>query len=119
MTPRILLLSRLKSKPKFVSRFSSQRKYGLGFCFGFIFFIYAPPPGPHSFPTRRSSDLDLLDAGLAAEVHHLHHFRVGQLAVGDRKSTCLNSSHSQISYAVFCLKKKIPTQIRIGILLWQ
>src|SRR2546427_1002004 len=26
--------------------------------------------------------------------------------VGDRKSTRLNSSHSQISYAVFCLKKK-------------
>src|SRR2546427_2129649 len=26
---------------------------------------------------------------------------------GDRKSTRLNSSHSQISYAVFCLKKKI------------
>src|SRR2546430_13154076 len=25
---------------------------------------------------------------------------------GDRKSTRLNSSHSQISYAVFCLKKK-------------
>src|SRR5688572_32257053 len=40
----------------------------------------------------------------------------GRLAVGtpmlvfwsraDRKSTRLNSSHSQISYAVFCLKKK-------------
>src|SRR5256886_8543718 len=30
--------------------------------------------------------------------------------VQDRKSTRLNSSHSQISYAVFCLKKKI--QIR-------
>src|SRR5688572_31692970 len=30
--------------------------------------------------------------------------------VADRKSTRLNSSHSQISYAVFCLKKKIkPT----------
>src|SRR5688572_32536077 len=28
------------------------------------------------------------------------------LAVADRKSTRLNSSHSQISYAVFCLKKK-------------
>src|SRR2546430_2410313 len=28
------------------------------------------------------------------------------LAKGDRKSTRLNSSHSQISYAVFCLKKK-------------
>src|SRR2546428_9453518 len=26
---------------------------------------------------------------------------------GDRKSTRLNSSHDQISYAVFCLKKKI------------
>src|SRR5256886_13268261 len=28
----------------------------------------------------------------------------------DRKSTRLNSSHSQISYAVFCLKKKHDTQ---------
>src|SRR2546430_10139621 len=30
----------------------------------------------------------------------------GRVAQGDRKSTRLNSSHSQISYAVFCLKKK-------------
>src|SRR2546427_192013 len=30
--------------------------------------------------------------------------------VTDRKSTRLNSSHSQISYAVFCLKKKKYTQ---------
>src|SRR2546430_7735496 len=29
----------------------------------------------------------------------------------DRKSTRLNSSHSQISYAVFCLKKKIKQPI--------
>src|SRR2546430_8700287 len=29
-----------------------------------------------------------------------------QKTLGDRKSTRLNSSHSQISYAVFCLKKK-------------
>src|SRR2546430_5818213 len=28
----------------------------------------------------------------------------------DRKSTRLNSSHSQISYAVFCLKKKIEAK---------
>src|SRR2546428_10001514 len=28
------------------------------------------------------------------------------VAVADRKSTRLNSSHDQISYAVFCLKKK-------------
>src|SRR3712207_8390024 len=27
----------------------------------------------------------------------------------DRKSTRLNSSHANISYAVFCLKKKTPT----------
>src|SRR2546430_10234618 len=31
------------------------------------------------------------------------------LKEGDRKSTRLNSSHSQISYAVFCLKKKTLT----------
>src|SRR2546427_860912 len=31
---------------------------------------------------------------------------------GDRKSTRLNSSHSQISYAVFCLKKKKNTKER-------
>src|SRR2546430_5731647 len=30
----------------------------------------------------------------------------------DRKSTRLNSSHSQISYAVFCLKKKTTTMQR-------
>src|SRR5688572_33500660 len=30
-------------------------------------------------------------------------------AIPDRKSTRLNSSHSQISYAVFCLKKKKKT----------
>src|SRR2546427_7427750 len=29
----------------------------------------------------------------------------------DRKSTRLNSSHSQISYAVFCLKKKKKTHL--------
>src|SRR5688572_32282386 len=31
----------------------------------------------------------------------------------DRKSTRLNSSHSQISYAVFCLKKKKKKQKRV------
>src|SRR2546430_5860003 len=49
-----------------------------------------------------------------------HRFRLGQFAervvgVGktdrDRKSTRLNSSHSQISYAVFCLKKKTSDNI--------
>src|SRR2546430_11296711 len=32
----------------------------------------------------------------------------------DRKSTRLNSSHSQISYAVFCLKKKKKSSHRTG-----
>src|SRR2546427_2674523 len=36
--------------------------------------------------------------------------RVEQL---DRKSTRLNSSHSQISYAVFCLKKKNKEKIHM------
>src|SRR2546427_4232501 len=33
-------------------------------------------------------------------------------ANGDRKSTRLNSNHSQISYAVFCLKKKKKKKIK-------
>src|SRR5688572_31513093 len=41
---------------------------------------------------------------------HAHRRRGGGLEClehhADRKSTRLNSSHSQISYAVFCLKKK-------------
>src|SRR5688572_32211287 len=59
------------------------------------------------------------------DVHHRHRqrariwtteisikgdFKIGRSRAGsrhgDRKSTRLNSSHSQISYAVFCLKKK-------------
>src|SRR2546430_13624837 len=32
----------------------------------------------------------------------------------DRKSTRLNSSHSQISYAVFCLKKKKSTTLYVS-----
>src|SRR2546427_9609706 len=36
--------------------------------------------------------------------------RLAVCAQRDRKSTRLNSSHSQISYAVFCLKKKKTKQ---------
>src|SRR5689334_24093742 len=39
---------------------------------------------------------------------HLAHFQ-------DRKSTRLNSSHSSISYAVFCLKKKKKTKRTLNI----
>src|SRR2546430_10360605 len=46
-----------------------------------------------------------------ARPQHVAHERFGSEArelrrERDRKSTRLNSSHSQISYAVFCLKKK-------------
>src|SRR5690349_24257172 len=47
---------------------------------------------------------NLVDDPLANEaVSAVHHF-------GDRKSTRLNSSHVEISYAVFCLKKKKKQQ---------
>src|SRR2546430_17641031 len=49
--------------------------------------------------------------------HHVHDLAIGDELRAhvelkeDRKSTRLNSSHSQISYAVFCLKKKKPHYI--------
>src|SRR3712207_7424298 len=56
--------------------------------------------------------IDPLD-GTTNFLHGLPHFcisvgleREGQPVAGDRKSTRLNSSHANISYAVFCLKKK-------------
>src|SRR5690606_41934616 len=79
-----------------------------------------PLPALRSFPTRRSSDLRrerCLDHG----AHRLVHFdrsrrfplwllgvdrRLGAAEL-DRKSTRLNSSHVKISYAVFCLTKKM------------
>src|SRR5947199_7641517 len=63
------------------------------------------PRAVHSFPTRRSSDLDAVMLGgreVASERADRHHEEDR-----DRKSTRLNSSHLGISYAVFCLKKKI------------
>src|SRR3712207_7782539 len=48
-------------------------------------------------------------ASQAGADHHASEFGLvlsGELAELDRKSTRLNSSHANISYAVFCLKKK-------------
>src|SRR5438270_6583827 len=69
------------------------------------------PPRSTLFPTRRSSDLGaapvlVRGAGLAALAFQLRRGKSPGKGL-DRKSTRLNSSHSQISYAVFCLKKKI------------
>src|SRR2546427_3459289 len=52
-----------------------------------------------------------MDADFSHDPAHLKEFlkavHDADLVLGrDRKSTRLNSSHSQISYAVFCLKKK-------------
>src|SRR5690349_23351637 len=49
---------------------------------------------------RASASKEAFDAGPA------DHVRCGGARVRDRKSTRLNSSHVEISYAVFCLKKK-------------
>src|SRR5690242_21480017 len=98
------------------------------------FFERSPaPPALHSFPTRRSSDLDDPRDGDAprardcaplqterqwtphratwADRHREGHptVRVPLRNRADRKSTRLNSSHMSISYAVFCLKKKKNT----------
>src|SRR2546430_11159316 len=81
------------------------------------------PPRSTLFPyTTLFRSLGAIGAwpGLAGAVERgVGAFAVGQLTNGfnrrrnrridchlDRKSTRLNSSHSQISYAVFCLKKK-------------
>src|SRR2546428_6786225 len=84
------------------------------------------PPRSTPFPTRRSSDLGREDHGNDQSPEEGHHPRDApssravwrrRLPLGpegggdshhceDRKSTRLNSSHDQISYAVFCLKKK-------------
>src|SRR2546422_2215646 len=40
-------------------------------------------------------------------------------STGDRKSTRLNSSHGYISYAVFCLKKKIKRAVRKPPMCWK
>src|SRR3712207_8932066 len=60
--------------------------------------IGQPAPGPHH---------RLLHGVLRVEGRAEHAVAVpDQLAAVDRKSTRLNSSHANISYAVFCLKKK-------------
>src|SRR3712207_8618904 len=64
-------------------------------------------------PPRRPRGVDLLVAAVPTGQGERLCAAVGVAAggddpsrLGDRKSTRLNSSHANISYAVFCLKKK-------------
>src|SRR5256886_10761360 len=59
------------------------------------------PLGAHRIPLVRHRGRPHLIA-----LERLEHLAFVLQQTQDRKSTRLNSSHSQISYAVFCLKKK-------------
>src|SRR2546430_8510017 len=65
-----------------------------------------------SLPMITKGGINAISRSLAME-YAKQGIRVNAVAPGvveDRKSTRLNSSHSQISYAVFCLKKKKKKQ---------
>src|SRR3989475_6913231 len=72
---------------------------------------YGEPSGPLTFGMIRGVTVAFLARhgyGHTIPPHQVN-YRANLWALkeqGDRKSTRLNSSHSQISYAVFCLKKK-------------
>src|SRR5712664_4579824 len=79
--------------------------------------VFSPPPGRLALLEERGDallafgrDADLGDAPGGVRDQRRVHGPPGdgadQLLDLDRKSTRLNSSHDQISYAVFCLKKK-------------
>src|SRR3712207_1945733 len=62
--------------------------------------VEAPKPTPVEYPVVERDDATIR----AFKDEVLAH--LGSVGSGDRKSTRLNSSHANISYAVFCLKKK-------------
>src|SRR3712207_7248655 len=90
--------------------------------FLFFFLMIRRPPRSTLFPYTTLFRSDALIAHLGESVivltHHEHE-RQFMLALEladqttDRKSTRLNSSHANISYAVFCLKKKKNTNKNI------
>src|SRR5947209_17431626 len=76
-----------------------------------------PPPTSTLFPYTSSSDLTSRGRPLFASSMTL---TIAVLPAvdpsresGDRKSTRLNSSHANISYAVFCLKKKKVRKFKV------
>src|SRR2546430_12750091 len=78
--------------------------------FFFFFLMIRRPPRSTLFPYTT-----LFRSNLAWRVAQLDYLMTGfsgSAVAADRKSTRLNSSHSQISYAVFCLKKKKKNGLR-------
>src|SRR2546427_8418386 len=76
----------------------------------FFFFFFNDTATTEIYTLSLHDALPISDTKLAVAIVSIPHF-VGTLVRfvrlrRDRKSTRLNSSHSQISYAVFCLKKK-------------
>src|SRR5438132_5524121 len=65
----------------------------------------------NSRPPRQPRLLERQAPGLTDEDRRTPHERRRQCR--DRKSTRLNSSHTVISYAVFCLKKKKVRELRV------
>src|SRR5436190_11135204 len=87
----------------------------------FFFLMIRRPPRSTLFPYTSSSDLRTVDILYGRTPHPRPLSRgLGGWEMGegpDRKSTRLNSSHTVISYAVFCLKKKKLRPLRRGHLL--
>src|SRR5438270_13488160 len=72
----------------------------------FFFLLIRRPPRSTLFPyTTLFRSLRSRRPHSQRRRRHAHR-KIERHSVRDRKSTRLNSSHSQISYAVFCLKKK-------------
>src|SRR2546430_15889773 len=73
--------------------------------FFFIFFFFNDTATTEIYTLSLHDALPISRPGGPVGQHRRDHPEDGGRAA-DRKSTRLNSSHSQISYAVFCLKKK-------------
>src|SRR5258705_4100972 len=80
----------------------------------FFFLMIRRPPRSTLFPYTTLFRSPITRVAALLQIEPLLNRKPGQLsggqrqrvAMGDRKSTRLNSSHLGISYAVFCLKKK-------------
>src|SRR2546430_12192055 len=84
-----------------------RRSVGMIVLYVFFFLMIRRPPRSTLFPyTTLFRSVFLSVAGAAFATDPQLDALLGGLDGVDRKSTRLNSSHSQISYAVFCLKKK-------------